>query len=99
MTRTDHLLWVLAEECNETAQRCSKAARFSLAEVQPGYSVPNSDRITVEFYEAVAAYEMLVAEGAIPKIDQATIDAIKLDKRVRVESFLRHSRANGRLDT
>ncbi len=34
MTRTEHLLFILAEECAEVAQRCSKAARFTLKERQ-----------------------------------------------------------------
>jgi hypothetical protein len=36
MTREQHLLTILAEECGEVVQRASKAIRFGLDESQPG---------------------------------------------------------------
>lgn len=48
MTETEHRLVKLAEECNEVAQRCTKAIRFGLLEVQEGQQYHNKARIRVE---------------------------------------------------
>ena len=81
MNRNEHLLWILAEECAEVAQRASKAARFGLEEVQPGQPLSNSRRILQE-------------DGCLPADDLRTqIDA----KKLKVEKFLRYSRERGTL--
>jgi hypothetical protein len=36
MTRQEMLLTIVAEECNETPQRVSKAIRFGLDEIEAG---------------------------------------------------------------
>ncbi len=64
MTKTEMLLTLLAEECNETAQRASKAIRFGLDEVQEGQPHNNADRIVYEFNDLVAVTEMLKRKGA-----------------------------------
>lgn len=95
MTRKEHLLTILAEECNETAKRASKALRFSLQEVQPGQSFTNGQRITEEFNDIVAMMEMLKAEGHLSEVfDYQHVQA----KKAQVEHFLKHSKANGTLD-
>lgn len=94
MTRKEHLLTILAEECNETAKRVSKALRFSLKEVQPGQSFSNEQRIIAEFNDIVAMMEMLKAEGHISAIFDYNHIA---SKKSQVERFLLHSKANGTL--
>ncbi len=59
MTRTELLLTVLAEECVETAQRVSKAIRFTLEEIQPEQELTNAQRIVYEFNDIVAVMEVL----------------------------------------
>lgn len=94
MTRKEHLLTILAEECAETAKRTSKALRFSLAEVQPGQSFTNAERIVGEFNDIVAVMEMLKAEGHLKEVfDYQHIQA----KKAQVEHFMSRSKANGTL--
>lgn len=94
MTRKEHLLTILAEECNETAQRASKALRFSLEEIQPGQSLSNGARITEEFSDLCAMIEMLQDEKCLNAFWDR--DRMELKKR-QVEKFLLHSKANGTL--
>lgn len=95
MNRVEHLLWVLAEECNEVAQRASKAARFGLQEVQPGQGLSNAERIMGEYADLQAAVEMLIEEGALPEGDlRRQIDM----KKAKVEKFLLYSAECGTLE-
>jgi len=93
MTRTEHLLEILAEECAETAQRVSKAKRFSLAEIQPGQDFTNADRIVEEADHILAALEMLRDEGLLPKSCPERI----AKKKTQVERFLLYSKSLGTL--
>jgi len=65
MTRSEHLLVILAEECNEVAQRVSKALRFGLEEIQPGQGKTNAERISDELDDLMAVLEMLCDEGCL----------------------------------
>lgn len=93
MTRTDHLLTCLAEECMEVAQRVTKALRFGLEEVQPGQDLTNAERICQEFQDLIAVYSMLGGSGVLPFPDEAQAKK-KLEK---VEKFLAYSDQQGRL--
>lgn len=96
MNRTEHLLTILAEECNEVGQRVSKALRFGLNEVQPGQTRQNTDRLLEEILDLFAVVEMLQEEGLIyiePSIGTAAIDA----KKAKVEKFLEYSKQCGTL--
>lgn len=99
MTRTEHLLTILSEECNETAQRVSKALRFSLEEVQPGQQIglDNAERILVEFFDAWAMIRMLTDEGKLPMWSDLSIESHVQSKKIRVETYLRLSKENGTL--
>lgn len=94
MTRTEHLLWILAEECAEVAQRASKAARFGLGEVQPEQAWNNAHRLVQEYADLAGVLTMLQEEGALPPIPSAQLQA----KREKVEKFLRYSAECGTLD-
>lgn len=96
MNRTDHLLDILAEECNEVALRVSKALRFGLDEVQPGQTLINRQRIMVEVNDLYAALKVLGDVGAIdPNPDPSAVQA----KITKVEAFLVYSAKCGRLNT
>jgi hypothetical protein len=97
MTRTEHLLEILHEECDETGQRCSKALRFGLSEVQPEQRFTNAFRILQEFYDAVAVVEMLQAEYVLPVLDAAHIEELKAAKKAKVEKFFEISIEQGTL--
>jgi len=101
MTREDHLLVIIAEECNEVAQRATKALRFGLEEVQPGQEQNNSLRILGELADLLTAFDMLIEESAV--MGRANLDACKVlvemrnAKRAKIEKFLLLSAECGRL--
>ena len=97
MNRTEHLLTTLGEEGVEVAQRCTKALRFGLTEVQPGQDLNNAQRIRGEFIDLLAVMRMLVEEGAIEPVTDADLPAMEA-KRQKVEKFLDYSRAMGTLN-
>lgn len=97
MTRNEHLLVIAIEECNEVAQRLSKALRFGLEEIQPGQSLTNTERIRYEYSDLAAVLEMIApptaAGGVIHPPNGKAMDA----KREKVEHFLRYSAEIGTL--
>ncbi len=94
MNRLEHLLTILAEECNEVAVRCSKAKRFGLAEIQPEQLLTNAQRIRQEVQDVFALLSMLHLEGHI----DASKDFNAIDeKKSKVEKFLEYSRQCGTL--
>lgn len=102
MTRTEHLLFILAEEAAEVAQRASKAARFGLAEVQPGQEHTNARRLMDEVNDFVAVYQMLAGPVVSPtsplfKGDPHEWQAAITAKQCRVAAFLRYSEQCGTL--
>jgi NTP pyrophosphatase (non-canonical NTP hydrolase) len=96
VTRTEHLLTILAEECAEVAQRVSKALRFGLAEVQPGQEYTNAERIEFELTDLIAAAEMLIEDRVIADPDQN--DILISEKKRKVEKFLKFSAGRGLVD-
>lgn len=88
MTRTENLLTTLSEECAETAQRVSKAIRFTLEEIQPEQELTNAQRIVYEFNDIVAVMELLQEEGVFEKvIDREAINK----KKLKVAEYLAYS--------
>lgn len=96
MTRIEHMLTVLAEECNETAQRATKALRFGMTEIQPGQSLTNAARLLGEYSHIVCAIAMLKREGVLPDCD---IHGSAELKRIQVEHFLEYSAKCGTLSS
>jgi len=93
VTRTEHLLTTLAEECAEVAQRCSKALRFGLVEKQPGQDLTNAQRIEAEMADLIAVYGMLVDLGHVQPLVYLSLAG----KRRKVESYLAYSATCGTL--
>lgn len=93
MNRLEHLLIIVAEECAEVAQRCTKALRFGLIEVQPGQPLSNAERISQEYGDLVAALMLLHREcpGILPQITDEALEA----KRQKIEQYLRYSAVMG----
>lgn len=94
MKKTEHLLTILAEECAEVAQRCSKALRFGLDEVQPGQEKTNGQRIADEMQDLSAAWQMLRDREKLPYLNFISID----EKKAKVKRFLEYSERCGTLD-
>lgn len=97
MTRQEHLLTILAEECAEVAQRVSKALRFSLTEIQPGQPLTNAERIVEELNHMSAMYEMLEDAGILKEDPLNSYFFQKQAKKQKVEKFLELSKAQGTL--
>ncbi len=94
MNKKELLLDICAEECSETAVRCSKAIRFTLEEIQEGQSLTNAERIIQEFNDIVAVMEIMQQEGMIDRvIDRDYITA----KKLKVDQWLGYSRKRGTL--
>jgi hypothetical protein len=100
MTREEHLLTCLAEECCEVAQRVSKALRFGLSEVQAGQPLTNCERIVDELHDLWSVAVILASEGVLPESagnmdpERVPPDRAKLAK---IERFFAISRAQGTL--
>jgi NTP pyrophosphatase (non-canonical NTP hydrolase) len=95
MTREEHLLVILAEECNEVAQRASKALRFGLKDPdgsEPGQPYTNKDRLILEINDLLAVIEMVFGEQDIVS------QMLKDDKKKKVEKYLELSRKLGTLN-
>jgi hypothetical protein len=89
MTKEQLYLLVVAEECNEVAQRCSKAMRFGMDEVQPGQHLNNRERILIELNDLVGAIETLFDTDINNILDQKSI----MDKSEKIEEYLKYSQA------
>lgn len=96
MTRTEYLLFSLAEECAEVAQRASKAARFGLTEVQSGQPLDNAQRIMDELEDIRVIVELLRNDGhlSIGPIESERFAA----KIAKVEKYMKYAEQCGTLD-
>lgn len=93
MDRQEHLLTIVAEECAEVHQRCSKALRFGMQETQPEQPHTNENRILQEFNDLAAAMEMLFECPVQNLLSPSEIST----KKAKVEKFLRYSLECGSL--
>ena len=92
MTEEQILLTILGEECNEIAQRASKAIRFGSTEIQPGQEFTNAERICYEFNDLYATMLLLREKGILPEIQNTTsIDS----KKEKIERFNKYSEKLG----
>ena len=96
MTREEHLLTIVAEECAEVAQRATKALRFGLTDpagTQEG-ELTNKERLLQEYGDLMASMRMLFPEefSHIPPTEY------QQKKVERIEKFLILSKQIGRLD-
>jgi hypothetical protein len=92
LTRQDHLLIILGEECAEVQQRIAKIQRFGLDEVQPGQPLTNRERLKLEVYDVLAMVEMLSADKMLEWPGREMRDALDA-KKAKVEHFLDYSEA------
>ena len=95
MNTEEHLLTIVAEECNEVGQRASKALRFGLNEIQEGQTLTNAERLIYEFNDLVAVMEMLREAGYIHKVFDGEQTVLKKEK---VRTYLNYSKSIGKLD-
>lgn len=95
MNKTEYLLVKLAEECNEVAQRATKALTFGLDEIQEGQEFTNTERIVLEFSDVLTIMIELKRLGVIG--EYINEDMILL-KRKKLDKYMEYSRSQGCLD-
>jgi hypothetical protein len=93
MTKREYLLIKLAEECNEVAQRCTKALTFGLYEVQEGQELNNQQRIEYELNDLLGMIDICKNEGILDREFESS-DAI-IKKTRKVEQFMEYSKRQG----
>jgi len=93
MTRREHLLVILAEECAEVSHRVAKVLRFGLDDVAPGQTLMNAEQLSLELAHVIAMVQMLSADGAIISPRHADVMA----KKQAVQEWLLHSAKQGTL--
>ena len=97
MNRTQMLLLKLMEECNEVSQRCSKAIRFGLDEVQPGQEKNNEQRIVEELLDLFAVLQMLAVENILTSAnmeDDKLLNELS-NRSARIDKYLNYSKELG----
>lgn len=97
MTRTEHLLTQLGEECSEVAQRASKALRFGLREIESGQQYTNAQRIMIEFVDLLAVMALLQTDGHLEVPDEASSSLLIGKKKAKVEQYLKYAKVCGTL--
>ena len=88
------MLTLVMEECAEVAQRCSKAKRFGLAEVQPNQEMSNEERILQEVNDLFAVLEMTTGYSIPELMNEKQMS----DKKTKVAKYLEYSRQCGTLN-
>lgn len=91
MTRIEHILTIVSEECSEIAQHCSKAIRFGLLEVQPGQTLTNASRIYQEYVDLKAAMEVLHAHWMALVDGTPSLGSMVDAKHRKIAEFLKYS--------
>ncbi len=94
MTKTEHLLTILSEECAEVSQRISKAIRFGLEEVQPEQFATNAERIVEELADLWAVASLLENEGAFKAHGDLFLDMVER-KKLKVNKFMEYAKECG----
>lgn len=82
---TRELLTILAEECAEVAQRCTKALRFGTSEVQPGQPLTNMQRIEQEVGDIVCVFRHMENLGLV---DWYNVLHYAAEKEPKLRKFL-----------
>jgi hypothetical protein len=100
MTREEHLLVIIAEECSEIAKNATKALRFGLDDCEPGQPDNNATRMLLELTDLLAVFEMMeVNDVMCAAYDEVTENRRGLmdAKIAKVERFFEYSRQKGLL--
>ena len=84
MTRKEHLLVCLSEECNEVIHALSKTLRFGPDEIWPKLDQSNIERVRIELNDLFAVANMLEAEGFDLSINASDMVA----KQAKVEKYI-----------
>ncbi len=98
MTDEQMLLTCIAEECTELGQRCSKAIRFGVTEVQKNQDKNNAERFVDELTDLLALIELLrtydESTGSAPRFPPVTREGLDA-KKAKFLRNLDYSRSLG----
>jgi hypothetical protein len=98
MTRREHLLICLAEECAEVQKEITKILRFGLKDkpfVAGGNNLePNDVRLENELNDVMAVVDMLRSEGIKVMFSSEKAQA----KKDKVEKYMKYSHSKGLLE-
>ncbi len=99
MTREEHLLVIIAEECVEIAKNATKALRFGLHNCGPGVPDTNARLMCMECADLQAVLEMLASSNCMFQLTANSIDMKEAmaAKKAKVERMLGISAELGRL--
>ena len=97
MNTQEHLLQILAEECNELAVEISKAQRFGLEHRKTFDDIVNSEKIVYEFNDLLATFKLLEEYGVIHNNDDVMKKQI-IDKIKKVKHHMEYSKKLGKLE-
>ena len=99
MTREEHLLTIIAEECAEIAKAASKALRFGLDNHNPQEDETNAVLMHREYLDLTTVMQMLSNESAQMRdaINKVSFPTAMVAKKNKVEHFLEYSKSVGRL--
>jgi NTP pyrophosphatase (non-canonical NTP hydrolase) len=110
MTRTEHLLACLMEECAEVQQEIGKIFRFGLKDakfVVDGVDhEPNNVRLQQEIIDVITIIEMLADEGVevlplfnrMARDDNAGFEELMQKKRDKVEKYILYAQDKGTVE-
>lgn len=96
MNRTEHILFILAEECAELAKIASKSARFGL---ESAYSSKTNRDLLLEDRDILGTFELLSREISFPEglYSEKDIPILIQEKIKKIEHFLKYSDDSGLL--
>ncbi|TET23414.1 MAG: hypothetical protein E3J78_02280 [Candidatus Cloacimonadota bacterium] len=93
MTKQEHLLVCLSEECNEVIHAVSKTLRFGPDEIWPKMEQTNIERVRIELNDLMAVVTMLEGEG----FNLTRTAGEMVAKQKKVEKYIEYAKTLGTL--
>lgn len=94
MTKEEHILVLIMEECAEVSHRASKALRFGLDEIQKDQEWTNKQRLLQEFNDLMGIMKMFSGNTLSDIINYSQID----EKIAKVERWMKYSQQHKTLE-
>lgn len=97
MTKKEHLLTVVMEECAEIQQAVSKALRFGMDGTNPcaGTGATNEENVLTEYYQLQAVFSLLFENHVLREPDVARQKAIINAKVAKLKKYMGVSQKRG----
>lgn len=93
LDKKEYLLVKLAEECNEVAQRVTKALTFGLWEIQEGQDKNNQERIQEELNDLLGVIHICKNEGILDREFES--DDAMYRKEQKIHKWMKYSKDQG----